>query len=598
MKALIGFIPHTNTRTLWLSALGITASAVGYASYKDREKYRTELPKVAAHSKSINEFISYTKSNSWGRYVRPQKGFYWKTSNPEISGIINKHFSDLMETFGVAEKVAEEENPTYKPVRIVTSNSYDRIESAQTAANISAGGISALWSAYLQSVLYKKGAFPEGTPPPVYIMPKNIKQSAYFGSSTQFHVSHAAPMYTDSEFSTAKILKATLARNLFPTKFNHPESDNYMIGEIHPSAFFDPDVIKVGLGYLFHEMKYKFQSGFCSNDVTDETMPLAVISGKLLDDIASELGSNLLVRGDTFRVAYNASETKEMLLLKNTLKKYGVDCNEITFEEAKNLSGTKPDIWKGGSIWEVKGDGNMMPDTFDLLLEGIKRNGGQVIEGEIEEIIYDDKEQKISGVVVTDSTNSKTFIQGNRLYTSFGAKAKYHCPEEIQNFQPVEPIISGTGYSSILLVTGNIKKPIDSNNSHFTPIRTITTQDGTEMTLVKATSGGAIGTDSFCIDHAVNNLHYATEIIFPGKKVEIIAAKSCNRPLNGKNSGIVQEVLPGFFAGTGFGGKGVTDAPGFALTSVTEKLAPDKADKGAVNNFVERYGHSDNSLKR
>ncbi|MDA0967690.1 MAG: FAD-dependent oxidoreductase [Proteobacteria bacterium] len=592
MKESIKLSSKSGRRFLTTSLASAGVSGVVFQSKKEWEQYNSEdtLPKVASASESIREFAQGLKNQSKNRYVEAREGLLWRTKNPELNQVLDSHFSDMSEAYGISSGNDKKDSPVYSDVSIKSDSDVETKSFRQeSAANVSAGGYPALWSAYIQSVLYKKGMLPKDSPPPVYVMPENMKNSAYYGSSTQFHVSHASPMYTDSEFSTTNILFATAKRNLFPLS-SSPEKDNYMVGEIHPSAMLKPDVLRVGLGYLFHEMKYKYQSKFSKTDVTDETMPLAVASGNVLDEVGADIGKPLLIRNNTIRVAYDEKETKEMVDLKKVLKKYGVDCEEITFDKAKEIAGTIPSIGKGGSIWSVKGDGNMVPNVVDMLTEGIKNNGGIVIEGTVKDVLYNKDEGKVSGVVVENSKDKqKTLIKTDKLFTSFGARAKYSLNKSVPVKQHVEPIISGTGYSAFLLVEGKIEKPIDSNNSHFTPVKTVTTKDGKDLSLVKTTCGGAIGTDSFCVDHAINNLHYATEVIFPGKKVDILTAKSCSRPLNGKNSEIITEVIPGFYAATGFGGKGVTDAPGFAVKHVAQKLAGDRSDQEKVKKYIDRF---------
>lgn len=168
------------------------------------------------------------------------------------------------------------------------------------------------------------------------------------------------------------------------------------------------------------------------------------------------------------------------------------------------------------------------------------------------------------------------------MFCSFGANATYN--EKLK--KKIEPVICGTGYSAFLLVGGNIKRPINSNYSHFTPLKTIK-KNNRFYTLIKATCGGNIGSNVFCIDHAINNLFYATNIVFPNFSVDIIMARSCSRPLNKKNSGINTEVFPGLFMGTGFGGKGITDAPAFAALEVNKKLISKNITAKDIEDFIK-----------
>lgn len=553
---------------------------------------------VTQHSDSIHEFVT-TMQKEGGRYAPAREGFTWVTSNPALKITAETHFKRHIDNFAISS--VNTHAPLYTTVTIHSDFGQQAdLQKMEPVSNVSAGGIPALWAAYMQSLLYKEGAFPKEYAPPVYIMPSNIRNSAAFGSSTQFHVSHASPMYTDPSFGTANIVAASLIRNLFP-QADSPEKDNYMIAEIHPRVFFDPTIIQVGLGYLYNEWEYKLCAALGKKTILDETVPLAITSGNVMDNVADVLGRAVLLRKDTVRVAYNEAETKEMQELQTFLQKYGVECTQIAAQDAEALLGTKPQTGKDGSIWCVKGDGNVAPDIVDVLIDGIRKNGGRVVEGMVTSILYSKEGENLSGVIITGHENgyeTQTLIRTNHLFTSFGARSLYTERDGIKRFTPVEPIISGTGYSAFLLVEGEITRPIDSNNSHFTPLETATLEDGKKVTLIKATSGGSIGTDSFCIDHAVNNLHYAVKIVYPGKKVEILAAKSCSRPLNGKNSANLAEVIPGFYAGTGFGGKGITDAAGFATTRVLDKLTDGVISPEKRQSFQERYTASRSADKQ
>lgn len=593
---------HAFNKTLFpaIAALGGAVGLGMYSSFADRvgkpsgkgvSTHKSPYA-VAQHSDSIREFLT-TMQNEGGRYAPAREGFTWVTSNPELRNVAEAHFKRHIENFAISS--VNTHAPLYTTVTIHSDYGQEtELRKQQPVSNVSAGGVPALWAAYIQSLLYKEGAFPREYAPPVYIKPSNIKNSAAFGSSTQFHVSHAGPMYTDPSFGTANIVMASVIRNLFP-KADTPEKDNYMIAEIHPRVFFDPTIIQVGLGYLYHEWKYKLCANLGLETILDETVPLAIKSGKVMDNVADVLGRAVLLRKDTVRVAYNEEETKEMQELQVFLQRYGIECSQIAVENTEALLGTRPTIGSGGSIWCVKGDGNVIPDIVEVLIDGIRQNGGRVIEGTVSSILYSKENDQLSGVIVTGQeggNETQTLIRTDHLFTSFGARSLYTQRDGIKRFTPVEPIISGTGYSAFLLVEGEMTRPIDSNNSHFTPLETATLADGKKLTLVKATCGGSIGTDSFCISHAVNNLHYATEVIFPGRKIEILAAKSCSRPLNGQNSGKLSEVIPGHWAVTGLGGKGITDAPGLAATEVMDKLTEGVVSSRERLTFQQKYVES------
>ncbi|MBN8828072.1 MAG: hypothetical protein J0H68_05135 [Sphingobacteriia bacterium] len=64
--------------------------------------------------------------------------------------------------------------------------------------------------------------------------------------------------------------------------------------------------------------------------------------------------------------------------------------------------------------------------------------------------------------------------------------------------------------------------------------------------------------------------------------------KACSRPINGKNSGEFVQVLPGFYAGIGFGGKRITDAPAFALNYIIHKLVENLPNFN-VGKYINKY---------
>ncbi len=583
-----------------------------------RRNFQTDYDSVQDFTEVLREQAKNDPSYFNKRYVTQNQGWnVWNTQNPEIKQILQESFKDIVDGFAIDAPVhpSASENKIKKTYIVsddemkLHDRNYANI-SKQIPRHISvcSGGISALFSTYLMSTLYKE-LINEGlidkdkVLPPVYVRPSDIKRSASKGSSGQYHVSHAEPMYTDPEFSTANILLQTVKRATWGVD---PKTDNYMIGEISLQALLtDRKVMQVGLGYLMNEMQYKYNKMRDLPTICDETIPLAIHSGVIMDQIDAELseprkeraikerdallkqgGSEekgkqllaeseipLLIRNDTIRVAYNEAETKEMEETQRKMKKYGIECLQISPEDAREMSSTAPITGPGGTIWQVKGDGNLNPDVFDLMCEAITRNEGLVVDGMVSTILHDKKSKKLTGVVVDCGINdngipTEVVYKANSCYTSFGVNAEYVANNGVKLDKSIEPIIPATGYSAYLLVEGEIKRPIDSNNSHFTPFASRATKDGKIYTIVKTTTGGAIGTDRFNIDHAENNLHYAREIIFPGRGVEIITARSCSRPINYKNSGRLEEVLDGNFVATGFGGKGITDGAAFAYDYV------------------------------
>jgi glycine/D-amino acid oxidase-like deaminating enzyme len=560
---------------------------------KKPEEEKEPARPVSKYSKSVNEFFKDINENAKSDHFATNDGFnYWTTPNLKLMDIAKKNFGEQFNEFAIgASSIAT--ISTGKSKVHVKSDHYLKerernFRKEKPSIFVASGGISALFATYLMSDLYKNEQLPKGTNPPIYIKPFDIKNSATKGSSGQYHVSHAAPMYTDPEFSALNILSKSIRRRLFG---EDPEKDNYMIGQIDlKSLWQNPDVMRVGLGYLGNELYYKVRNALGYSTILDETIPLAIESGKIMDKIGEIIGNPILLRKNTIRIAYNSAETLEMEESAKKLQQYDIVCRRISSnEEIFEKTGTTPKIGNGGSIWEVEGDGNMDPGMFDALCNAITKNGGEVLDGTVSTILCDAPSKQVTGVVLNlgleEGQPKSRVIRADNVYTSCGHNAEYLFHNGIKPHNKIEKIIPATGYSAYLLVEGNIKCPIDSNNTHFTPMSTANI-DGNDVTLVKTTCGGAIGTADFNTDHARNSLHYATHIVFPGKKVEILSTKACSRPINSKNSGVITEAEKNFWVGTGFGGKGITDGAAFAAQVVERSI---QKDNHTLESFRERF---------
>jgi len=529
------------------------------------------------YSSSIAEFFNFLIQGK--KYIGSSDDMVWRTSDNELNQTLEDYFPELNKIFAITKNSKKDAVKEDKDILI-------RSHASRKASNFSnyniestnyttAGGLAALWTTYLQSVLFKYNKLP-GNIAPIYILSPDMVNSTAYGSSLQFHISHASPMYTDSEFGAINIILTSLKRFLFP-KTRMPENDNYLIAEIPIAKMFNFDVLTVGIKYFFNEMEYKIRSFFGLSTILNETIQLAVDSGHEMDRVSKEIGKQLLFRKGSVKLAYNEFESLEMLELKKDLANYGIDCKQLSQEELYEISGIKTKIGKGGSLWIIEEDGNVNPDIVDILINAIKDNGGRIIDGVISEVLYNKESHELDGLIVRNNLiQENTYIKTNRLFTSLGIKSQYIFDHDIKHLAYVpETTIPGTGYSAYLLVYDEIKNPINSNNSHYTPIKSIITKENQAITLLKSTCGGTIGSYNFCVDHAINSLFYASQIIFSDKRVEIIAARSCSRALNGMNSEKLIEILPGFYAASGFGGKGVTDAAGFAKKYVMPKLLPE-----------------------
>lgn len=543
---------------------------------------------LSVHFSTQTEFREFLASNS-SRYIKPREGFSWITQDKKVQELVQTHCPEINSTFklDMSSQVWENGEPKHNTVEFVNSlPSFTKEAPPKKASVITVGGIPSLFSAYYHSEMYKQGIFLPEDGPPVHILPPKIDFSTGFGSSMQFHVSHASPMYADKEFSSLKILARSVNRQLglFPA---NPESSSYTVADTPLENLINPQIINVGLGYMLNEYRYKFRSLLGKSTIVDESIQLAITSGIAMDRISSTLDDFILERKGTIRIAYDQEETKEAEELALLLRKHGIKCKKVSLDEVFNLTGATPKVAEGGSFWEVEGDGNLNPRIIDILCKKIVENGGIIIEGMVEKIVRDAESGELSGLVVSESGKER-FLATGSAYLSLGPHAKYvDCTGS--KMKPVEPVIAGTGYSSFILVDKEIKRPLDANNHHFTPMKTFTNDAGIKQTLLKATGGGAIGTDGFNRDHALNNLYYATQVLFSDVHVDIIAAKSCVRPLNKQNSVNLQTPLPGAIIATGWGGTGITYAAGVAIRDVASKLSKNVRSPQELKSFVERY---------
>lgn len=545
-------------------------------------------------STSVATFLAHIKKEAatqafthQSRYTKPVCGLVWKTSDPKLKHLMQaKKFKGVLEEYGFAENSPMGNTMSENKTVLIKQFYSPPTSLPYKAFNICAGGIPALWAAYIQSRLYKslkdKEWINPNTAPPVYIIPPNLMLSAAYGSSLQFHIWHAMAMYvqldprwnTLNKFGTANILRNTAIRN---SGKDNPESTTFPVGEIYPAALLDPKVLHVGMGYAYNELKFKFRHALGLKTYLDETLALAVDSGNVMDAVGKELGTPLLLRNGTFSITDTAAGTEELQLLSTKLKKeYNITAKPITAKDAFTKGGTEPDIAEGGSIWEIDPDGNLCLDFVQTLLTGFKANGGMVTEGTVTEILTDNHD-RVTGMVVQSSSNERLCINTRRTYTSFGVGTTYKAENSMVS--PVSPVIAGTGYSGMLVIAGKtpITRNYDRNNTHFTPMRNseghvlYEEQDGIFYTLVKSTCGGAIAAPAFCIDHAENSLFIARKT-FPEHAVHILAARSCYRPISYQNSVHIQRPsrAKGLIAAYGWSGTGITHAPSIAVRIALE----------------------------
>ena len=591
-----GLIQSTAKRPEHLSlATGVTGSRILGCSYSTNlsrgcsSLASAETRFVVEESSSVQDFLKFLGTNT-ERLAPLRKGEVWQAPDSDLHRLVERHFPDIKEALFVPPS----EDLAYsrpKKVRVVPKELVSSTDGMRTvqASNISVGGFPSLFGAYIQSLIYANGLYSEGAPPPVYVLPPDLIHSASYGNSGQYHVSHAAPMSAPlagyfGRFDAPQIAWATLRRNLWG---ENPGNSDYMIAEIDPKALLEFTTWRVGTNYWRHELGYKLRKFTGLPTIVDETVPCAKESGNVMDNIGEILGQKILHREGTLRIAHNESETQEMTALSNFLRKYNVACWQISPEETLKVLGSSPILGEGSSIWEIPEDGRLAPDIINILKKGIEHNGGHIIEGTMENIVYDNKQQRISGIKVVDGAGESISLASKNLYTSLGADSDIE-NGGVRDYRPVESILKGAGYSSFLLIQGKtpITRPVDENNTHCTPIRSVKTEDGTVWTLVKSTSGGTIGPEEFTKDHARNSL-YIAQLLFPEHKVHIVAANSCSRPLSGKNSVVVETPLPGWRAAMGWGGTGMTYAARIA-TDVAPALSEGCAPPEEVKSFVDK----------
>lgn len=104
---------------------------------------------------------------------------------------------------------------------------------------------------------------------------------------------------------------------------------------------------------------------------------------------------------------------------------------------------------------------------------------------------------------------------------------------------------------------------------HYTPLASKEI-NGKMYTLMRTTCGALIGTNDFCRDHLLHHIYITSKVIFPNSTVDLLAVKSCSRPVNGQNTEKLNKVGINMHFATGFGGKGVTTSPAFGLDAAIE----------------------------
>ncbi|MEQ9116558.1 MAG: FAD-dependent oxidoreductase [Rickettsiales bacterium] len=501
---------------------------------------------------SYKDFLHFIKRGP--RYLGDSTGFTWVNPDMEVMRTIKIQFPEIYKFIG-GKRTKIKGNHTNN-IEVVDSSeislsSYKAIK----VDSICAGGFPAKWMSYFLAKKRKENIFIES---------EVSHLNATHGSSYQFHVSHAMPMYTDKEFSTFKILFKTLMRLAF-SWYDKPCKDNYLIVEIHPSGFFDLDTLKVGVGYLINEIKYKCRSVLNKDTIINQTIPLAVLSGEILDEFGRENGFKY--RLDTVRVAFNESETKEFYELAKLLEKYSIYPYKISEKEYHKITGSRIELGKGGSIWRMPGDG-IIPHELFIYLSTFLENNKILENGFISKIILKNKE--CYGIIVKQH-EKEILYKTKKLFLSLGAHHSFQLGKNIKYQMNPDTIIPGTGFSSYLLIEGKISVPVDSNNSHFSPIRTIKYKNK-KYTMVKASSGATLGHAGFCREHALNCLFYAKEVLFRECEIIPISCRPCSRPINSTNSGVLKEVFKNVFYAHGFGGKGITDAAGFARNHLSQMI--------------------------
>lgn len=350
-------------------------------------------------SKTIKEFLEFTETLT-SRYVPEKKGYIWKTSDKKITDIVNENFQDLLENFSIEDfkKYPENNNETLIPPTInLIEEPLNHNEFNFHTGTLFCGGYPAIWAAFLHSTLLKQ-LKKEHLEKCLYILPPNFKISATHGSSLQYHTSHAFPMYTDSNFSVFTILIQTFKHIFLCINSARPK---YKIADIYLPSFFSSEVLKVGFGYFWNEIKYKILNFLNLKNIMDETLLLAVRSGKIIDSMEKLYKEKLLYKKNTVRIAYDLKETKKNIICQKFLNKYDVKMREIT-EDLFEKIGTIPNMAKGGTVWETKGDGFMKANSINLICKLIKKNGGKVVCGFVSDIIYDKNKDRITSVVIKE----------------------------------------------------------------------------------------------------------------------------------------------------------------------------------------------------
>ncbi len=525
-------------------------------------------------STNINEFKNYLAKQK--RFIGEARDFVWVTEDPDIIKSINEYCPEIEFITGITPIKQKLEFPPHELEIIDITEVPKNIPTMKKRYGlVTAGGI----SAKILSIF----SVESNISPILFVEHQLGFMNSTYGSSWQYHVSHAMPMYTDPEFSTLNIIYKTICRNFLKCPEN-PEQDNYLIVEIFPKAFLCSKTIKVGFGYFANELKYKFNKLLGKETIIDETVPFAVLSGKILDNFIKYHKLALTYRLDTVRLAYNKKETKEFFGLKSDLQKHGIETRILSPEEYKKQVGIdSPNIVSGGTIWRFPGDGVLPKKLFEYFDEFLQKAKSYQF-GLITKVVVENNE--FFGVVIRKEDNKEYLLRSEKTLLSLGASVSFKKSRKVTYLEKPETVIEGSGFSSYLLIEGHVKAPIDSNNSHFSPIKKVKFKNKL-FTIVKASSGATVGYKGFCKDHALNCLYYATEIIFRGLEVHAISCRACARPINSKNSFVLKELVKNFFVAQGYGGKGITDAPAAGLYFL-QKVFEDK-DSHSIKKVVKKY---------
>ena len=435
------------------------------------------------------------------------------------------------------------------------------------------GGPSALWGAFWAS---RSGAST------VFINSSLFDKAAAVSSSGQFHEVHADQMYTDPSWSACSILLYSLRRSIFG--FDVWRRYDRTIAQVDFCSLKKIETWKVALGYAYNSFKSRILRKLNYITDADNGLLLAVLSGYLMEYASAMLNVPLFKRTGTLRIA-NPHETSKFARIQKWMYRYGRDCNKINLAVFVNRSGTCPNMYKDCEFWQIPNDGVVFSATYKYLMKAIENVGGIVVNGKLEKIHYDSNSSRVTAISFDTGQIRKT-IAVSYLYTSLGANCLYTTDGSVHTYKglPAQAVAVGASLNVLIELATNesisaaLQVPLDINHVHITPKGSVfcDKHTGRRFFPCRVTGGGTV-TIQGPNGAGYNSNDAKTMIsildgIFSSRKIHIISAQTCWRPIASSNSGLVESLTwdkNNHGVGIDHSGSGVTKAAavGFFVNS-------------------------------